>query len=68
MTRQYWSGHKKEEGLNVTNSHIAGLIIANFNQPEIPIEKYPPYVRYLDWLGGEEAYRSMMIDEVWYDR
>jgi hypothetical protein len=51
MTRQYWTSHKREEGLITNNSHIAALLINNFRQPEIPIELYAPYQAWRKWLA-----------------
>ena len=52
MTRQYWTNHKKHDGLITSNSHIAGLIINNFRQPEIPMEDHTPYRLWKIWLAN----------------
>lgn len=54
MTRQYFSHHKNHEGLMTSNSHIAGLIINSFIQPEIPVYLHPPYQQWKRWLAEKQ--------------
>lgn len=51
MTRMYWSFHAKYENIITNNSHIAGLIINSFIQPELDIKIYTPYMLWKEYLS-----------------
>lgn len=50
MTRQYWTGHKRYDGIKTANHVIALMIKRSFEQPEIRMEEHVPYATWKMWL------------------